>query len=196
MTYERTPRARKRLQLVTSISITAYHEAGHAVLAFLHGRGVVHVTIRENASIQASGLCELTAVTATFQKANNGDARAAGRAQRIMQAELAIALGGPYAMAKHWPDYASEQIEADERNADDFFNARDIARKLSILTTGDEKGAYRIFEATRERVWSLLSEPLNWSSVVAVADVLRARGRISGSELRAIVASISTRRAS
>jgi ATP-dependent Zn protease len=79
---------------------TAYHEAGHAVVALALGRPVNRVTIEPDQ--KRAGLCEFR--KGTFRPSDDW-----------LEREILIALGGVAAEAPHTGNYAWDGAARDER---------------------------------------------------------------------------------
>src|SRR5947209_1589262 len=79
---------------------TAYHEAGHAVIALALGRPVAHVSIRPSREFQ--GLCAFG--KAVFRPSEDW-----------LEREILIALGGVAAEARFSGDYAWDAADRDQR---------------------------------------------------------------------------------
>ncbi|MEO7684472.1 MAG: hypothetical protein ABIU86_11125 [Gemmatimonadaceae bacterium] len=104
--------------LITSRSVTAFHEAGHAVIGSLLGRGVASVTIVSHGD--AEGCCSFTESDLLREQLDGGkpfpnkvesatdfeelarwerhQAMAAGRARKMMAAAVIYSLAGPLAV--------------------------------------------------------------------------------------------------
>ncbi len=150
-------------QLVTSRTITAFHEAGHAVAGSVLGRGVAAVTIVANEAEDAAGLCSSTESDLLREQLHDGgkpfpgsveseadfqslaawervQARAAGRARRMMSAAVICSLAGPLALTRHWPQYPKERYWDDPQNAHD----REAAMNILFWLTGDAESVARL----------------------------------------------------
>ncbi len=91
---------------------TAYHEAGHAVVALVLGRHVERVTVEPDA--RHAGLCE-------FRKG------AARPSEDWLEREMLIALGGIAAEACHTGNYAWDGAARDEQ----------YVQQLAVQRAGD-----------------------------------------------------------
>ena len=138
---------------------TAYHEAGHAVMALLLGRPVDHVSIRPDA--QRLGHCEFR--KAVFRPSEDW-----------LERELLIALSGLAAEALHAGAYAWEGA------ARDLAYAEELARQR----TGAERPAKRLTERTLSKAEHLLSRAAAWRAVERLAAELLRVGAISGRAAR------------
>ena len=138
--------------------LTAYHEAGHAVMALLLGRQVHKVSVRPNAS--RLGQCE-------FRK---GVQRPS---DDFIETEILIALAGAAAEAHHAgePDWAGA--------------GRDLraVRQLAILRAG-ERGAERLEKRLFQKATYLLADDQAWAAVERIAAELLKTGEISGRAAR------------
>jgi len=139
---------------------TAYHEAGHAVMAILLGRKVKKVTI-EPANLQTGGT-RLGAVQ--FLK---------GRTQPTddwLEDEIIILLAGMVSESNFTGQYCEQGAAMDLRSVDRLLESR-------VRTE-------RQLEKVRKRMLSktelLLSEEANGKAVKAVADELLEKGNVSG----------------
>ena len=134
--------------------LTAYHEAGHAVMALICGRPVHKVSVRPNAT--RLGQCE-------FKK---GVQRPS---DDWIETVILIALAGA----------AAEELHAgtpDWRGA-----GRDLlaVRKLAALRAG-ERGAERLSKRLYQKATYTLSDEQSWAAVERVALELMKAGEISG----------------
>src|SRR4029077_20734066 len=105
---------RKGPRMDSSAEHTAYHEAGHAVMALALGRPVDHVSIRADA--QFLGHCEFR--KAVFRPSEDW-----------LEREMLIALAGLAAEAIRTGDYAWDGAARDLRHA----------RQLASERTGSER---------------------------------------------------------
>src|SRR5271154_137066 len=99
---------------------TAYHEAGHAVMALALGRPVDHVSILPDA--QFLGHCEFR--KAVFRPSEDW-----------LEREMLIALAGAAAEARHTGEYAWDAADRDRASAEELAaeRAADDARKAQRL---------------------------------------------------------------
>jgi len=137
---------------------TAYHEAGHAVIALALGRPVHHVSIRPDR--ERLGLCEFR--KAVFRPSEDW-----------LEREILIALGGLAAEARHTGDYAWDEAGHD----------RQFIRRLAVQRAG-ERGAERLERRLLAKAEHLLSQEGHWPAVELIAAELLRRGSISGRAAR------------
>ena len=137
---------------------TAYHEAGHAVVALLLNRPVHRVTVRPNAD--RLGQCE-------FKK---GVVRPS---DDWLETEILIALAGLAAEARFTGSYARDGAERDLR----------YARKLALQRAG-ERSLDRFERRMIQKVENLLADDGPWRAVELIAAELRRHGTISGRAAR------------
>jgi len=139
--------------------VTAYHEAGHAVLALVLGRPVQHVSILPTREFL--GLC-------TFGKA------VFRPSEDWLEREALIALGGIAAEALHTGEYAWDGAARDHR----------YVRELSLRRAGSERHAERLERRLLSKAEHLLSRPENWRAVERIAAELLRVQEISGRAAR------------
>jgi ATP-dependent Zn protease len=137
---------------------TAYHEAGHAVVALVLGRPVVRVTVVPDQ--KHAGLCEFR--KGTFRPSKDG-----------LEREILIALGGMAAEARHTGDYAWDGAARDEQ----------YVRTLATQRAG-ERRAERLQRRLLAKVKHLLAQEGNWRAVELIAAELLRVGTISGRAAR------------
>jgi len=138
--------------------VTAYHEAGHAVVALALGRGVMQVSVLpDRANL---GVCEFgkTPVRPT---------------EDWLEREMLIALGGLAAEAKYSGTYGWEGAR------------RDLAyvRQLAIRRAGDKR-AERLERRLLAKTEHLLNQDEHWRAVELIAAELVRLGTISGRAAR------------
>ncbi|MGJ8672873.1 M50 family metallopeptidase [Rubritalea sp.] len=138
-----------------SKELTAYHEAGHAVMAILMGRSVQKVSIIPSQN-------RLGAVT--MQK---------GRAKQVqdkLEAEMLILLAGMAAEGRKSGQYNLVGASQDLR----------MVEKLALSRAGNPKQATKLIHKTLDKTQHLLSNKANWSAVKAIAKELLENESISG----------------
>jgi hypothetical protein len=133
---------------------TAYHEAGHAVVALALGRLVHRVSVLPNAELL--GKCE-------FRK---GKYRPS---EDWLETEILIALAGMAAEARHTEKYDRAAAGKDLR----------YVRRLS-LQRKTERQLERFERRLLAKVENLLADEGNWKAVEAIAAELLKLGTISG----------------
>ncbi len=137
---------------------TAYHEAGHAVVALALGRPVQQVSILPDRELL--GVCK-------FGKSVHRPAH------DWLEREILIALGGLAAEARHTGSYNWGGADRD----------RQSVRRLAILRAG-ERQAERLERRLLSKVEHLLAQEGHWLAVqLIVAELLRC-GVISGRAAR------------
>lgn len=134
---------------------TAYHEAGHAVLALALGRPVQRVSILPNQL--RLGLCE-------FKK---GSFRPTHDA---IETEILICLGGLAAEARQMGEYAWGGASADLR----------AVRGLTEMRAGSARQVARLERRMLDKAEYLLDQPGHWEAVTAIAEELLKSTVISG----------------
>jgi Peptidase family M41 len=137
---------------------TAYHEAGHAVLALLLGRPVHQVSILPNR--ERLGVC-------VFGK---GSARPSAD---WIEREMLISLGGVAAEARHTGHYAWDAAGRDWQYVHDL-----------AVERGGSRRAPRLVSRLLAKVEHLLSREGHWQVVERVAAELLRRGVLSGRAAR------------
>lgn len=137
---------------------TAYHEAGHAVLALILGRPVERVSILPDSRF--AGHCQF----------GKGVIRPT---EDWLEREMLIALGGIAAEARHTGDYAWQGAARDQRYVEELAVQRAGARR-----------AERLQRRLLAKAEHLLAQQGHWRAVeLIVAELLRC-GTISGRAVR------------
>ena len=137
---------------------TAYHEAGHAVLALALGRPVQRVSALPNR--ERLGQCD-------FRK---GVVRPS---EDWLEREILIALGGVAAEARHTGTYAWDMADRDLQ----------YVRDLAVRRAG-ERQAERLERRLLAKAEHLLAQEGHWRAVELIAADLIQRGVISGRAAR------------
>lgn len=138
-----------------SRTLTAYHEAGHAVMALLMGRSVQRVSIVP--SQNRLGTC-------TLQK---------GRAKQVqdkLEAEILILLAGMAAEGRKSGHYNVPGATQDLR----------AVEKLAMVRSGNPRQATKLVHRMLDKTQHLLSSKATWTAVKLIADELLEYGAISG----------------
>jgi ATP-dependent Zn protease len=139
--------------------ITAYHEAGHAVLALASGRPVDWVSIRPDR--QFLGLCAFR--KAVFRPSEDW-----------LEREAIIALGGLAAEARFAGAYCWEGAGRDY----------DYVFDLAKSRAGRDKAADRLVRRFLSKAEHLLARPGHWEAVEKIAAELLRLEEISGRAAR------------
>src|SRR5262245_22629066 len=139
--------------------ITAYHEAGHAVLALALGRSVDWVSIRPDR--QFLGLTAFR--KAVFRPSEDW-----------LEREAIISLGGVAAEARITGDYCWHGAAKDY----------DYVFELAKSRAGDGKKAERLVKRFLSKAEHLLDRPGHWAAVEKIAAELLRLGEISGRAAR------------
>ena len=135
--------------------LTAYHEAGHAVMALLMGRDIQKVSIIP--SQNRLGAC-------TIKK---------GRAKQVqdkLEAEILILLAGMAAEGRKSGRYNVQGAAQDLRNVEKFAMAR----------SGNPGQASKLIHKLLDKTQHLLSNKSTWAAVKVIADELIEHESISG----------------
>jgi ATP-dependent Zn protease len=137
---------------------TAYHEAGHAVLALALGRQIHAVNILPNG--ERLGVC-------AFRKA------AFRPSEDWIEREILIALGGIAAEARH------TGVHAWEGASRDWQYVRDL-----VVERAGERRAERLAGRLLSKAEHLLAKGGHWRAVEQIAAALLKNGMISGRAAR------------
>lgn len=137
---------------------TAYHEAGHAVVALALGRPVQRVSVRPDRELL--GVCQFD--KAVFRPSEDW-----------IEREILIALGGVAAEARHTGNYAWDEASRD----------RQFVRRLAVERAG-ERRAERLERRLLAKAEHLLADEGRWRAVELIAAELLRRGAISGRTAR------------
>jgi hypothetical protein len=137
---------------------TAYHEAGHAVVALALGRPVHGVSVLPNRD--RLGLCEFR--KGVFRPSEDW-----------VEREMLIALGGIAAEAVHTGAYGWDEAERD------LSYVRQLAEQRAGL-----RQAERLERRMLAKAEHLLAKPAHWQAVELIAAELLRRGEISGRAAR------------
>jgi hypothetical protein len=137
---------------------TAYHEAGHAVIALVLDRPVHRVSILPNR--ERSGQCEFG--KGVFRPSEDS-----------LEREILIALAGLAAESRHSGTYAMDAADRDLR----------YVRRL-VLQRKSERAAPRYEERMLAKVEALLGDDAIWRAVELIAAELIKQGVISGRAAR------------
>ncbi|MGV3482961.1 MAG: cell division protein FtsH [Planctomycetaceae bacterium] len=135
--------------------LTAYHEAGHAVMAMLVGRPVQKVSIIPNKT--RLGACEMK--KGRFQPSNDW-----------LEDEVLILLAGVVAEARITGRYNWQAAGQDWRSV----------RRLTLSRAGDETRAEKLERRLLAKTEHLLSDDLAWKTAQQIAEALLERESISG----------------
>lgn len=142
----------------THDEVTAYHEAGHAVIALALGRTIHKVSVLPN-------------------RERMGEVRFAKGAAKPtddwVEREILIALGGMAAEARHTGTYATAEAAQDLR----------FVRRLAADRKSDRQ-VERYEQRMLDKVEYMLADEGNWKAVRHIAAELMKHGTISGRAAR------------
>lgn len=136
---------------------TAYHEAGHAVIAIVVGRSVNKVSIIPGGN--KLGVCKM----------GKGRKKAS---QDMLEAELLILLAGMAAEARKSGQYNMQGASQDLR----------AAEKLALSRAGNPRQAEKILKRALDKVHHLFDQPVTWNAAKSIANALLENESISGRE--------------
>ena len=138
---------------------TAYHEAGHAVMALALGRPVQRVSVLPNHL--RLGQCEIK--KGSFKPTDDA-----------LEARILILLGGPAAEARHTGKYCWAGAAQDLRGV----------RSLTQMRAASERQVERLERRMLDKAEHILDQPGMWEAVVQIADELLRCTTISGRAAR------------
>lgn len=133
---------------------TAYHEAGHAVIAMALGRSVQRVSVLPK--LDTLGRCE-------FQKGRTRPS------EDWLEREILISLAGLAAEARHTGQYAWEGAARDLQ----------VVKRLATQRAG-ERHVERLQKRLLSKVEHMLAQPETWRAVQLIAAELLRVETISG----------------
>jgi ATP-dependent Zn protease len=139
--------------------VTAYHEAGHAVVALVLGRPVAHVSILPTR--EYLGICQFG--KPVFRPSEDW-----------LEREILIALGGVAAEALHTGEYAWAGADRDHR----------YVHGLALQRAGNERQAERLERRMLAKTEHLLTRPAHWRAVERLAAELVRLREVSGRTAR------------
>ena len=137
---------------------TAYHEAGHAVLALALGRPVQRVSALPNR--ERLGQCDFR--KGVFRPSEDW-----------LEREILIALGGVAAEARHTGTYAWDMADRDLQ----------YVRDLAVRRAGERRAGH-LASRLLAKAEHLLAQEGHWRAVELIAAELLRRGAISGRAAR------------
>jgi ATP-dependent Zn protease len=139
-------------------TLTAWHEAGHAVIALMLGRAVHEVSILPGG--KRLGYCEM---------------RKGGRPPKdALEADLLILLAGMAAEAKISGHYGLDGASQDLQ----------MAERLALSRAGNARQAQRLLERMLDKVEHLMSDDATWSAIDLIATELLKSRFLSGRAAR------------
>jgi ATP-dependent Zn protease len=150
------------------LRLTAYHEAGHAVMAELCGQHVTEVEIVGDA--EHTGSVQSLRFTEEHPSVEDPSIPTAPIERRL----LCTAAG-----------MVAEGMVSGRRGWDDGCEDLDGAVRLAMQVVGDCERVIPYLEVVREHTENLLR--MNWSAVEALAGALMDRSRMSGEEVRRLL---------
>lgn len=136
--------------------LTAYHEAGHAVTAYVLRRAFTRVSIRSDGT--TLGRCSFRPPGEWFRP----DERVDGLTRRRIEERIMISLAGPEAEATYSGAYDGEAAQEDVERA--FQHA--------CFVTSDEIEAWAFLDWLRLRTLNLMKRDGFWPAVEGLADTL------------------------
>lgn len=151
-------------------TVTAWHEAGHAVMAHLCGQIVTGIEIEGD--LEHSGSVSSLRLVHS-RDATDGDLRTVRLETRILC--LVAGFAAEAMITGEWDWSSAEEEDLNE------------AVRLALRVVGRCDRVQHYLEEARDHAVDLLHR--NWPAVKAVAGELLARGRLSGEQFRVILES-------
>jgi hypothetical protein len=160
-------------ELGPELRATAFHEAGHAVAAFVLGRAFTRVSIEPQGA--TLGRCSFRPPGEWFRP----DERVDGATRRRLEERIMISLAGPEAEALLTGVHDEEAAEEDVERA--FSHA--------CFMTGDEAEAWAYLTWLRHRTLNLMRPPGFVAAIEALAAELLERREVSYRRARSVIES-------
>lgn len=151
------------------LRLTAYHEAGHAVMAQLCGQRITEVEIIGDA--EHSGSVRSLRIHEE-QESDVDPSIPTAPTERLL---LCLVAG-----------MVAEAMVSGHRSWDEGCKDLDTAVRLAMQVVGDCERVLPFLELAREHTESLLR--INWPAVERLADALMERRRMTGEEVRRLLA--------
>lgn len=150
------------------VRLTAYHEAGHAVMAQLCGQQITEVEIIGDEDHSGS------VKSLRFPAEHGSDADPAMPTAPTERRLLCTAAG-----------MVAESMASGRDRWDEGCEDLDAAVRLAMQVVGDCERVLPYLEVVREHTEELLDR--NWPAVEALAETLFDRGRLTGEEVRRLL---------
>lgn len=147
------------------LELTAYHEAGHAVMALAVGRSVHKVDVQAKGT--RLGVCKMN-------KGRAGKAKSSKASTDNLEGDLLILLGGMAAEARKSGEYNMEGASKDLREAE----------SLAMMRAGNANQAGKVLKRAMDKVHHLLSKPEIWGAVKVIAAGLVETSTMSGKQAK------------
>jgi hypothetical protein len=174
-----TARPKPRKPRQSRLQATAYHEAGHAVAAYLRNRRFTSVSIV--AEHETLGQCVFGNQPGVIEL----DAESYRRTRDRIETLIMVALAGVLAECQLTGRHNWRGAHADLHDATDY----------ASYVTGDEQELNAYLRWLWERTRNLLSARPHWAAVKALAAELLASRRIGERRARQLIAGALTRSA-
>ena len=152
---------------------TAYHEAGHAVVAYYLGQkiGRKGVTIVPDANFDGQ-------VSLPVSSRGRPDIERTGRMRLLAKKHAVVSLSGIEAQRRYRPSSVRNY-----HASQDYRNAADIIEYF--CESSEELDPY--LRLLHIRAKALIQSPAIWGSVERVAAALLERNRLTGADLRSLI---------
>jgi hypothetical protein len=152
------------------VELSAFHEAGHAVVAFALRRAVKVMSVVSDG--ESNGRLVNRRLPDTFRPDVNND----GRTRWFVEREIMVILAGGVAL---------EKFQGHRRALDDGEDRR-YATDLASYVYGDLEESCAYVAWLRARTKLLLNQPWNWRAVANLARALLEHKELSGRGARRI----------
>jgi len=150
---------------ITPRELTAFHEAGHAVMALAVGRSVKSVDV--NAKGTRLGVCKMN-------KGRAGKAQSSKASADALEGELLILLAGMAAEARRSGKYNMQGASQDLREAE----------RLALMRAGNANQAGKVLRRAMDKVHHLLGQTEIWAAVKVIAAGLVENSSMSGKQAK------------
>jgi len=154
-TFNNMPIDDRLSQLSDEEIATAYHEAGHAIVAVALGKPVLRVTIERNS--MRLGQCQMSH-------------RRGQPVKDELEVQMMILLAGVITEARFTGDYNWDGARQDMIGI----------RRLSRVRAGSDSQAERLQQKLLSKTDHLLNQPGYWKAVIALAEELKKVKSMSG----------------